>query len=490
MSAAETPPIFFSSYFGVQRDALDSYGTFDLNLLADVELFVDPFLLFNSSKPEYQELHQGILAYLRYLKSIAHEDLSDATIKDLYRFQEVSQNWFGYCKLGNRGAGLGRDFAIALRSAIGRVVANEGESFGTESSHLEKVALITDKVGLDKISDFTTNLIKHFLVDYTSRFAKDHLDDSVCTNVMVKRIRFNYDTQSWVDEVHRLPMFNGDYVLLTPTDMLVHQDTWINHSDMVDRYPEIAEAVDDDVVREKMNRYFYAALGDSTKQKDVRAAQLRTLRSLPELIDIYIRLKEEAGDDAVAASEDELAQLRSVFVELFTEFLREFWALPEMAGRPPANSLGEARYRCDVFKRWVEDKDGWQSLNTAQGHASEKDVQRLIFLTLQASEFDVNREVSNGRGSVDFKVSKGSADAALIEVKLASNSSLARNLSNQVDVYKKANETENAVTLIVFYTQSEQLKVERLLAALDLAESEGVVVVDARSDNKPSASVA
>lgn len=91
---------------------------------------------------------------------------------------------------------------------------------------------------------------------------------------------------------------------------------------------------------------------------------------------------------------------------------------------------------------------------------------------------------------MDFKVSKGSADAGLIEVKLANNSSGARNLQNQVDVYKKANETENAVTLIVFYTESEQLKVERLSAALDLAESEWGVVVDARSDNKPSASVA
>jgi len=75
-------------------------------------------------------------------------------------------------------------------------------------------------------------------------------------------------------------------------------------------------------------------------------------------------------------------------------------------------------------------------------------------------------------------------------VKALSNSSLAPNPENQVDVYKKANETANAATLIAFYTESEQLKVERLLAALDLPESEWVVVVDARSDNKPSASVA
>jgi hypothetical protein len=44
------------------------------------------------------------------------------------------------------------------------------------------------------------------------------------------------------------------------------------------------------------------------------------------------------------------------------------------------------------------------------------------------TEFDVNREVNNGRGPVDFKVSFGADDKSLIEVKLASNSSLKRNL--------------------------------------------------------------
>ncbi|MCE0510386.1 hypothetical protein LVJ59_15155 [Microbacterium sp. KKR3/1] len=490
MTTMDTPSIFFSTYFGVPREQLDGYGAFDLNLLADVELFVDPFLLFNSVNPEYQELHENILRYLRYLKSLAHEPLSDATIRDLFRFQEVSQNWFGYTKIGNRGAGLGTDFARALRSTIGRVVANEGESFGTESSHLEKVSLITGKVGLDKISDFTTNLIKDYLVTYTETFAREHLDPSLCADIAVTRIRFNYETETWMTEVRYLPVFGDDYVLLTPTDILVHQDTWINHRDMVSRYPEIAAAVDDDVLRDKVDRYFYSALKDSKKKAEETAIRTTTLATFPELIDVYIRLKEEAGDGAVAVSDEELARLRGIFVELFSQLLQEFWSLPEMEHRPPIDSFDEAKRRCDVFKKWVEDKDGWRTLNTARGRASEADVQRLIYLTLQASDFDVNREVNNGRGPVDLKVSRGSRDTSLIEVKLASNSHLARNLERQVEIYKKANETKNAVKLIVFYDALEQAKVERILKAQELTESDWVVLVDARDDNKPSASVA
>lgn len=50
---------------------------------------------------------------------------------------------------------------------------------------------------------------------------------------------------------------------------------------------------------------------------------------------------------------------------------------------------------------------------------------------------DVNREVNNGRGPVDFKISKGSKDTTLVEFKLASNSKLKNNLAKQVDIYKK-----------------------------------------------------
>jgi hypothetical protein len=490
MSVDAAPSIFFSAYFSVRRDDLDSYGAFDLNLLADVPLFVDPFLLFNSSRATYQELHRNILTYLRYLKSLAREDLSRAVIKDLFRFQEVSQNWFGYCKLGNKGQGLGEDFARALRAAIGMVVANDGESFGTASSHLEKVSLIQPRVGLDKISDFTTNLIKEYLVDFTEEFAREHLDPSKCARVMVKRIRFDYRTETWVDEVRYLPMFGAEYVLLTPTDILVHEETWINYGDMLQRYPEIAEAVDDDILRDKMNRYFYGALGKKDAKSDIDAARASTFRALPELIDIYIRLKEESGEGAVAVSEEELAKLRTIFVDVLSGLIQAFWDQPDMASRPPANSFEEAKYRCGVFKKWVEDKDGWRSLNDARGHASEAEVQRLIFLTLQASDFDVNREVNNGRGPVDFKVSSGARDSSLIEVKLASNSSLQRNLERQVEIYKRANETKEAVKLIVFYNEAEQHKVERILKALDLLDSDSVVLVDARGDNKPSGSKA
>jgi hypothetical protein len=71
-----TVGIYFSDHFGVDPDSLRRYGALDICVVTDIPVFIDPFLIFNSSKPEYQELHQSILRYLTFLrdKSQAYVD--------------------------------------------------------------------------------------------------------------------------------------------------------------------------------------------------------------------------------------------------------------------------------------------------------------------------------------------------------------------------------------------------------------------------------
>ena len=95
----------------MDRKVIEKYGAFDVSLLADLPLFVDPFLLFNSKRPIYRKLHARIIAYLRFLrdKSTAESQLSSGLIRAWYMFPEVEQNWLGFSAKGNRGHGLGRD---------------------------------------------------------------------------------------------------------------------------------------------------------------------------------------------------------------------------------------------------------------------------------------------------------------------------------------------------------------------------------------------
>ena len=58
--------VHFTDIFNVSREDLESYGAFIVSLIADMPLFIDPFLLFSSEKKEYQDLHKQILDYLSF----------------------------------------------------------------------------------------------------------------------------------------------------------------------------------------------------------------------------------------------------------------------------------------------------------------------------------------------------------------------------------------------------------------------------------------
>ena len=104
------------------------------------------------------------------------------------------------------------------------------------------------------------------------------------------------------------------------------------------------------------------------------------------------------------------------------------------------------------------------------------------------SGFDVNREVNNGRGPVDYKISRGSSDKTLVEFKLASNSKLKQNLKHQVGVYEAANNTSSSIKVILYFSDSELIRTQDILNELGLLGSPDIVLIDASSTNKPSAS--
>ena len=119
----------------------------------------------------------------------------------------------------------------------------------------------------------------------------------------------------------------------------------------------------------------------------------------------------------------------------------------------------------------------------------ENELQIMYRLVWYATEFDVNREVNNGRGPVDYKISKGAWNSSLVEFKLASNSKLKKNLANQVEIYKKANRTAEAIKVILFFSDEEYETVSRILSELELSDDPDIILIDARQ-NKPSASIA
>ena len=164
----------------MQPTELDSAGVVNVSLINDLPLFIDPFLLFNSSDPKLRLLHSELLRYLRFLRDkAAAGSIPGGLLKAWLTFPEVKQTWLGFSLTGNSGAG---GWEWSSQGPSPQTWRQSFRTFGTEtvakSSHLEKLCLLDGGVGRDKISDFTTNLIKHHLLELSQAFARAHLPEN------------------------------------------------------------------------------------------------------------------------------------------------------------------------------------------------------------------------------------------------------------------------------------------------------------------------
>ncbi len=491
---------FFTDFFNVDEDALEKYGAFNVSLITDLPLFIDPFLLFNSKKPEYQALHDGIIEYLIFLRDKANAGhIDEGLLRNWYCFPEVKQNWFGFSKFMNGGSGLGIDFARALHANLHKIFSDFGEERITHGSHLEKVCLIQRGVGRDNISDFTTNLIKSFLCEYTQTFSKAHLQPKQMRRVAIRGAFFNYETESWETQAYDLPWHGGDFVLLTPKDLLTRDETWINRGDLIRHFESIPQAIPDEQLRSQVSNHFWRQLTPKKGKRGERReptqaerdqAAANTLLEFPALIDYFIKLKEQRGDQAESISTEKVKASQHLFVAQI-QALQHVLQRDTEFYKSSGNTYEEAHARVAYLKDIIENKGGHRVFyQGGQPIEREADLQVMCRLVWFGSPSSVTTEANDGRGPADFKISRGAKDNTIIEMKLAKNSSLKRNLENQVEIYKKASDAKDGIKVIMYFTLAELYRVKKILKELDLTADPDIILIDARGDNKPSGSKA
>jgi len=495
------PRLTFSNYFGINKKTLDKEGLFNVSLISDLPLFIDPFHLFYSDDEEYQRLHEEIIKYLVFLREQSIENQGKEPTKGVidayYKFPEISQNWLGFTFLGNKGHGLGRKFALALNQNFFNLFRDFG--IKTEARHFEKLALVAKKVGRDTISDFTTNLIVGFLAKKTEDFASKYIDPAKTQKFTIKKSSFDYSKKVWVPKTFMLPTCNGDYVLLTPKDLLTKNNTWINKKDFVDNFSEIPLATPDNALREQLSSYFNKKLDEyaertidrktnkevlSITEKTRTKASWATADAFPETIDIYIMWKERHGNEAQEKSWKLVTETESFLENQFNNFAK----IVDINREKP-NSYKEAYERAIYFKFCIEKKDVYINCYNDDGTpASEDWIQRMFWLCWYGTKSILNRDPNNGLGKPDFSASQGRGDNTLIEFKLAKSSSLESNLENQLKKYKETNEAKEGIWVIIFFTSAEHQKVLEILKEHNLENDKNYILVDARKDNKIPAS--
>ncbi len=250
--------MYFSEVFGIDPEVMERENAFDISLVSDLPLFIDPFLIFQSSNPSYRKLHDSIVRYVKFLqaKSIGNS-IASHQMQEWFHFKEVKQNWLGFSVGTNRGNGLKTTFAKGAIAGLVGPVKDFGSEGITKGSHVERMFLFASGTGKDGLSDFITNLCKEFLLTFTAGFAKRHLNDNQCMEMRVPRVSFNYESERWQEGTFRLPVYRTEYVLLTPTNLLTHAIPWINRPELFQKFGGIVDSMEDSHLRGQVNDYLW-----------------------------------------------------------------------------------------------------------------------------------------------------------------------------------------------------------------------------------------
>jgi hypothetical protein len=138
---------------------------------------------------------------------------------------------------------------------------------------------------------------------------------------------------------------------------------------MIRDFERIPIAISDAALRGQVSNYFERVLvkprNRQPNQKERDTAAARTLTQFPQLLDYYIKLKEETGDEASEISSERVQETKIIFETQVRE-LQELLAASTQFYHVAGTTYEEAHARLAYLKDVIENKGGHRlSITTA-----------------------------------------------------------------------------------------------------------------------------
>jgi hypothetical protein len=194
------------------------------HLSEDLPLCLDPFLLWKSDRPEYQEIHEALVGFVEQIRRHALAGRTAAARSLLAEIREPDELGLGYAVGTKRVSAIGPALSEAIIEGF-REVPQLG---ATGLNHIEILALLIPKVAEDRISDLTASVMKRWLATFTTERCRSF-------GIPTRRYRLNgwdSDRLEWQPFDAELPYdpTHGSPVLLAPLALL-RRLPWINYPD-------------------------------------------------------------------------------------------------------------------------------------------------------------------------------------------------------------------------------------------------------------------
>lgn len=467
----------FSDIAGVNFIILHRDNIFDPVLARDNRLAIDPVLIpYSKSKQFAEEASAKFEQHFKHLFQVLKlsnnvDDNHWKVARKLLTFKEISNNCLGFGEYGTDGHAFGAEKREKLlNSAFSIKEAGEVDPY-----LLPLYGLLEKDVGLDLISDLTTNVILEPLLKFTERKCINH-------GISTKKMQFRGIQANL--PANPLRKDKGP-VILIPMDILREMKVANNWSDV------LSIAAETRAIREKVNEkigtiFTNVELSDREKEElrnelvqheDILQSLGRTLRELS-------RGKKYNFEDDPSGT---IILQRLKNIALAHELIEPF---------PESKTLKPVVYTTiKQFKHLIENVGYWKELYIDGKKARETVAQRLYYAIafgyMNAMGIDLSAEPALNFGRIDFKVSEGSKKV-IVEVKKSTNRHVVDAVEKQLLHYCRAEKAEIGIYLVITYGEKKlaHLK-EKINAAILKAKSESgldleVVYVDAQKRSAPS----
>ena len=384
---------------------------------------------------------------------------------DIFKFSEVNGICLGF---GEKAPGSG--FGAKISKMVLETAYDIVKAGIEDPEFFQLLPLFQDNVGPDRLSDMIATLILPDIQAYTER-----------VNQQLGITINNYPDKLFNNGLLCNPE-KGYEVLLLPTEIL-HKLPVAKSWEEID-----SVIVENNTIRAMMNNEVaehWTQWAATDRKYYLREKIFKDSEKCKQVIEAYREEKLDAYNPE----------------EQIDYFLAKLWQRIEKSGiswlskhkSREIDSKAASLEILNLFKNWVEYNRGWEVILSAGTQKREKIVQRVIHLSgiayIRANNLSLSCEADEGRGPVDFKISRGQ-DITVIEVKLSSNGQYMHGYDTQVEEYAKAEQTDNMIYVLV--DVGNPVKVKKLLDRYNRDIDEGkkvpeVIMID--STSKESASI-
>lgn len=465
-------PKAVTEYFNLNTEQFKATGAFDTMVDWDTLLFVDPFLLKDVSTPEFVGAYDELLDYFRdTLKLISvskqKNDLPWREAQKRLVFRERSGFGLGYSKESTSGSGIGKGLAYQLIENLQEIVKlgiNDPELF-------ELLGLFQEGIGCDLIGDMTCDILLERFCQFTERVFNKSGYKRVRTKWVFREQKFHLP-------VH--PFARKSPILLSPSELL-------NDLPVAKDYYDIEVVCSrNSQLRKKLNQ----VLGSNWK-KEVKKHGKKFFRNLfvnhPEILRELLKQYKDESPRRYDFTRDPSGEV------LWRKYAKQITLnYPLTLHLTPDAEYSEicsiVKTICKKFSDNIENNGLWEVLwnDSKTKHRKERIAQKLFYSVAEnycdANNLDISPESNAGRGPVDFKMSRGSNEKVVVEVKYSNSSSLYKNYKNQVQAYQKAEKAKKGYYLVIQMNNNEK-QVEKLFKLKNTLASEGkstadIIVID------------